>query len=124
LFGTAQRQHEANDAGDDAADEQPDGFVGRRAGEKSGDVGPEGVCSIDSYDHEHNTANEQGKRKGFIHNGLSVSLCFVARLIRVLHDQESRHPPATGDEIDKYHDDGNDQQDVNKRTYRVAGDQT
>jgi hypothetical protein len=30
--------------------------------------------------------------------------------------------PATGDEVDQYHDDRNDQQDVNKRTYGVASD--
>jgi hypothetical protein len=34
------------------------------------------------------------------------------------------NPPAAGNQVNQYHDDGDHQQDVNKRTYGVACDQT
>src|SRR4051812_3890744 len=113
LFGTAQRHRETNGSRGDAADDEPDGFVGRRSCEKTGDVGTERVGRIDSYDQEHNATSEQGKRKSFIHKLTLIEQWLTAK--------RSSDRSATGNEVDEDHDHRNHQKDMNKSAQRGAG---
>ena len=52
-----------------------------------------------------------------------MSFLIGSRLIRVLRCRQSRHALAAGNEVDQYQDNGNHEEDVNKRTDRMTGDQ-
>ena len=57
-FRAAQHSGEAGHRGDDAADQQPHGFIGRISREKAGEAGSGGIIGTDAVDDEDDSADE------------------------------------------------------------------
>src|SRR5688572_14547710 len=73
LFRPARQTKQADDAGDKASNEHPNGFVSRRSSKEPGKVRTERVGGLNPHDHEHNSTDEQNNRNHSIHNNLSMT---------------------------------------------------
>jgi len=73
LFRPARQTKQADDTGDNASNEHPNGFVSRRSSKEPGKIRAERVGGLKPHDHEHNSTDQQNNRDHFIHNNLSIT---------------------------------------------------